>query len=102
MISIQYRLLAFILLTLIVLEGLSLATASDKEGNWWFYMYGSSTCPHCRSMDGFLNKSFTGHLKTCYIDLSTECRKRYDNLVETTIIGQKKDGKILKKEEKIV
>ncbi|MCC6054730.1 MAG: hypothetical protein LM589_05390 [Thermosphaera sp.] len=51
---------------------------SDELQDILFYMYGLTTCPHCRALDSFFNQTFPNKYVKCWVDLDSTC---YSNLV---------------------
>ncbi len=47
-----------------------------------FYAYGLSTCPYCRLLHEFFNKTFPHNYNFCYINLDYTCEEKHGQLVE--------------------
>ncbi len=51
-----------------------------------FYMYGSTTCPHCQSLKSFFQQFFPDNYYFCPIDQSQECYKVFLEFAEKELV----------------
>ncbi len=62
------------LLSLHLMYTASLVRAEEGGRGFFFYMYGSSACPHCARLHGFFEQYYRGHYSFCDMEYSRGCR----------------------------
>ncbi len=59
----------------------------NNTGNYYFYIYGTSSCPHCMSMKKFLIEHYgSDHVFFCEV-YSSECGSKFNKLMEKGVPG---------------
>jgi len=58
---------------------------SDELQDILFYMYGLTTCPHCRALDSFFNQTFPNKYVKCWVDLDSTCYSNLMNLYQVMV-----------------
>ena len=58
--------------------------AQSAPSDVLFYVYGMSTCPHCRVLHDFLRENYPNNFFFCDVYTSTECRDYFAKYLEAT------------------
>ncbi|MEM0246324.1 MAG: hypothetical protein QXW53_01250 [Desulfurococcaceae archaeon] len=85
--TILFAVLVAQLILLGLLTQLVVVGSGDCLSTTFFYVYGSTQCPYCRSLDAFFNQSFPEKHYFCPVNLDEKCYKEYEVLV-TSITGR--------------
>lgn len=88
-----YEFLGPLVLVLVVLVSMFMAQAvvlaqSSSHADYYFYIYGQHTCPHCKAMHRFLEENYgREHVVFCDLLLHRMCSENYGKLVSMGFPG---------------
>ncbi|MET1160518.1 MAG: hypothetical protein ABWW65_06105 [Thermoprotei archaeon] len=70
-----FTVLAVLLYTLVIT---SIAVDTQPNAEYYFYIYGTHTCPHCRAMESFLTNVYGDeHVFFCEVQGNTACNSKF-------------------------
>ena len=82
------RLLSLVLLLALCIALVSITVYTADTGSepiYYFYLYGTHNCPHCRAMEDFLTREYgEDHLYFCDVTVDEECSDKLASLVQAT------------------